>query len=64
LCADRANVQNKVIKLQVVDIPKVTIFKYLGSTVQEYGSSNVEIGRRIKAGWYACKKVNGILCAD
>jgi len=55
-CARRES----VIKLQDIEIPKVMLFKYLWSTVQEYGCLDAEVERR-KAGWYAWKKVIGIL---
>ena len=40
-------------KLQNVKIPKVTSFKYLGSTQEKGGGSDIDVGTRLKAEWYA-----------
>ena len=48
-------------KLQNVEIFKVTSFKYLGSTLQKDDGLDVDVGTRLKAGWYAWKKVIGVL---
>jgi len=41
--------------IRLTELPKVTLLKYLVSTVQEND-------RRIKAGWYEWKKDTGVLC--
>ena len=43
-------------------MPTVKEFKYLGSTVQESGSCEREIKRRVQAGWKGWRKVSGVIC--
>ena len=42
--------------------PRVKEFKYLGSTVQESGSCEREIKRKVQAGWNEWTKVSGVIC--
>ena len=42
-------------------VPRVKKFKYLGSTVQESGSCQREVKRRVQAGWNGWKKVLGVI---
>ena len=42
-------------------VPRVKKFKYLGSTVQESGSCEREIKRRVQAGWNGWRKVSGVI---
>ena len=43
-------------------VPKVKEFKYLGSTVQESGSCEREVKRRVQTGWNGWRKVSGVIC--
>ena len=43
-------------------VPKVKKFKYLGSTVQESGSYEREVKKRVQAGWNRWRKVSGVIC--
>ena len=43
-------------------VPRVKEFKYLGSTVQESGSCEREVKRRVQAEWNGWRKVSGIIC--
>ena len=42
-------------------MPKVNVLKYLGSTVQDDGSEDVEVGKRISAAWHGWRKIIGVL---
>ena len=44
------------------DLPEVSQFKYLGSTVQGDGGCDAELKRRIQAGWNSWRKVTGVMC--
>ena len=44
-------------------VPRVKEFKYLGSTVQESGSCEREVKRRVQAGWNRWRKVSGVICS-
>ena len=50
------------VKLQNAQLPEVTEFKYLGSTLQRDGSAAAEISRRVQSGWNNWKKMSGVLC--
>ena len=43
-------------------VPRVKKFKYLGSTVQESGSSKREVKKRVQAGWNGWRRVSGVTC--
>ena len=43
-------------------VPRVKEFKYLGSTVQESGSCEMEVKKRVQAGWNGWKKESGVIC--
>ena len=50
------------LKIQGEKVPRVTEFRYLGSTVQADGDSEIEVAKRIAAGWNSWRKVSGVLC--
>ena len=50
------------IKMQGEEVPRVQVFKYLGSMVQEDGDAEREVASRISAGWNSWRKVSGVLC--
>ena len=41
---------------------RVKEFKYLGLTVQESGSCEREVKKRVQAGWNEWRKVSGVIC--
>ena len=43
-------------------VPRVKKFKYLGSTVQESGTCERELKKRVQAGWNGWRKVSGVIC--
>ena len=43
-------------------VPRVKEFKYLRSTVQESGSCEREVKKRVQAGWNGWRKVSGVIC--
>ena len=43
-------------------VPRVKEFQYLGSTVQESGSFEREVKKRVQAGWNGRRKVSGVIC--
>ena len=61
LCLKGGNGEETV-KMKDTKLPRVKEFKYLGSTVQESGSCEREVKRRVQAGWNGCRKVSGIIC--
>ena len=42
--------------------PRVKEFKYLESTVQESGSCESEVKKRVQAIWKGWRKVLGVIC--
>ena len=53
---------DETVKMEDTKVPRVKEFKYLGSTVQESGSCEREVKRRVQAGWNGWRKVSGIIC--
>ena len=50
LCVNGEN-DNKTVKMENKKVPKVKEFKYSGSTVQESGSCEREVKKRVQTGW-------------
>ena len=42
-------------------VPRVKKFKYLGSTVQESGTCEWKVKRRVKVGWSGWRKVSEVI---
>ena len=61
LCINGGN-HNEIVKMEDTKVPRVKEFKYLGSTVQESGSYEREIKKRVQAGWNRWRKVSGVIC--
>ena len=49
------------VKLQSAQLPQVTEFKYLGSTMQSDGDMTTEINKRNQCGWNNWRKMLGVL---
>ena len=50
------------VKMQSAQLPQVTEFKYLGSTLQSDGDMTTEINKRNHCGWNNWRKLSGVLC--
>ena len=61
LCVNRGD-DEETVKMQDTKVPRVKKFKYLGSTVQESGSCEREVKRRVQEGWNGWRKVSGVIC--
>ena len=61
LCINGGN-DNETVKMENTKVPKVKEFKYLGSTVQESGSCEREVKKRVQAGWNRWRRVSGVIC--
>ena len=53
---------DEIVKIEDTKVPRVKEFKYLGSTVQESGSCEREVKKRVQAGWKGWRKVSGVIC--
>ena len=61
LCVNGGN-DNKTVKIVDTKVPRVKKFKYLSSTVQESGSREREVKRRVQAEWNGWRKILGVVC--
>ena len=61
LCISGGN-DDKTVKMEDTKVPRVKEFKYLGSTVQESGSCEKEVKRRMQAGWNGWRRVSRVIC--
>ena len=61
LCINGGN-DDETVKMEDIKVPRVKEFEYLGSTVQESGSCEREVKRRVQAGWNGWRKVSGVIC--
>ena len=50
------------VDMQSAQLPQVTEFKYLGSTLQSDGGTSAEITKRTQCGWNNWRKMSGVLC--
>ena len=48
--------------MQSAQLPQVTEFKYLGSTLQSDGGMSTEINKRTQCEWNNWRKMAGVLC--
>ena len=61
LCINGGN-DDKTVKMEYTKVLRVKEFKYLGSTVQESGSCEKKVKKRVQAGWNGWRKVSEIIC--
>ena len=61
LCINGGN-DDKTVKMEDTKVPRVKESKYLGSTVQESGSCEREVKKRVQAGRNGWRKVSGVIC--
>ena len=61
LCINGGN-DDKTVKMEDTKVPGVKEFKYLGSMVQESGSCEREVKKRVQAEWNVWKRVSGVIC--
>ena len=61
LCINGGN-DDETVKMKDTKMPRVKEFKYLGSTVQESGSCEREVKKRVQAGWNGWRRVSGVVC--
>ena len=51
----------KSVKMQSAQLPQVTEFSYIGSTLHCHGDMSTEINKRTQCGWNNWRKMSGIL---
>ena len=61
LCINGGN-DNETVKMENTKVPRIKEFKHLISTVQESGSCEREVKKRVNAGWNRWTKVSGVIC--
>ena len=61
LCINGGN-DDETVKMEDTKVVRVKEFKYLGSMVQESGSCEKEIKKRVQAEWNEWRKVSGVIC--
>ena len=61
LCVNGGN-DNETVKMEDTKVLRVKEFKYLGSTVQESGSCEREVKKRVQAGWNRWRKLSEVIC--
>ena len=61
MCVNKER-ETSPLQLQGTEVPETKGFKYLGSTLEEDGGYELEIKKRIQAGWFSWQRMRGILC--
>ena len=61
LCINGGN-DDETVKMEDTKVPRVMEFKYIRSTVQESGSCEREVKKRVQAGWNGWRRVSGVIC--
>ena len=61
LCINGEN-DDEIMKMEDIKVPRVKEFKYLGSTVQESGSCEREVKKRVQAEWNGWRKYLDLIC--
>ena len=60
LCINKGN-DDETVKMEDAKVSRVKEFKYLGSTVQENGSCEREVKKRVQAEWNGWRRVSGVI---
>ena len=60
LCINEEN-DDETVNIEDKKVPRVKEFKYLGSTLQESGSCEREVKRRVQPGWNGWKRVSEVI---
>ena len=53
---------DETVKMEDTKVPRVKKFKHLESMVQESGTCEREVKKRVQAGWNGWRKVSGVIC--
>ena len=61
LCINGGN-DNEKAKMDDTKVPRLKEFKYLGLTVQDSGSCEREVKKRVQAEWNRWRKVSRVIC--
>ena len=61
LCINGGN-DKETVKMEDTKVPRVKEFKYFRSMVQESGSCEREVKKRVQARWNRWRKVSGVIC--
>ena len=61
LCINGGN-DEETVKMEDTKVPRVKEFKHLASLVQESGSCEREVKKRVQAGWNGWRKVLIVIC--
>ena len=61
LCVNGGN-EKEIMKMEDTKLQRIKKFNYLGSTVQESGSCEREVKRRVQTEWNGLRKASGVIC--
>ena len=61
LCINGGN-DDEIVKMEDTKVPRVKECKYLGSTVQERGSCEREVKKRVQARWKGWRRISEVVC--
>ena len=61
LCMNGGN-DDEAVKMEDTKVPRVKEFKYLRSMMQESGSCEKEVKKRVQAEWNGWRKVSRVIC--
>ncbi|VDO64985.1 unnamed protein product [Heligmosomoides polygyrus] len=54
--------ESSSIKVNDIELPRTSVFKYLGSAVKSDGNLMVEMNSRVNAAWSKWRSLTGVLC--
>ncbi|VDP11557.1 unnamed protein product [Heligmosomoides polygyrus] len=54
--------ESSSIKVNSIELPRTSVFKYLGSAVASDGKLMVEVNSRVSAAWFKWRSLTGMLC--
>ena len=61
LCINGGN-DKETVTMEDIKVPRVKEFRYLASTVQESGSCEKKVKKRVQPGWNEWRRVSGVIC--
>ncbi|VDP22490.1 unnamed protein product [Heligmosomoides polygyrus] len=61
-CEDKVNWSESSIKVNSIELPRTSVFKYLGSAVASDGNLMIEVNSRVSAAWSKWRSLTGVKC--
>ena len=52
----------RYMEIEIINLPTVQSFKYLGSTIDRGGGASNDVDNRVTKAWSKCRELSGVIC--